>query len=120
MKRALAVAALGLLMGCSEAPADPSSGEDISDYPGQELGGETYDAFDQRRDSYEGARGEFAGDGCTEDCSGHEAGAQWAAEHGIDDPDDCGGKSWSFEEGCRAYAEDQSSVELSDNTDAYE
>lgn len=44
---------------------------------------------------------------CTEDCSGHEAGYAWAERHDIDDPDDCGGNSQSFIEGCQAYAEEQ-------------
>ena len=48
----------------------------------------------------------FGGYGCTDDCSGHEAGYAWAEENGIDDPDTCGGNSQSFEEGCRAYAEE--------------
>ncbi len=39
--------------------------------------------------------------------SGHEAGRDWAEEKGIDDPDDCGGKSQSFIEGCQEYAEEQ-------------
>lgn len=47
----------------------------------------------------------YAGDPCTIDCSGHEAGYEWAEEQGISDPDDCGGKSDSFIEGCIAYAE---------------
>lgn len=42
---------------------------------------------------------------CTEDCGGHEAGYDWAEEKGIDDPDDCGGNSNSFIEGCMSYAE---------------
>lgn len=50
--------------------------------------------------------GTFMGYECTEDCSGHEAGYGWAEERGITDPDDCGGNSESFEEGCRAYAEE--------------
>lgn len=50
----------------------------------------------------------FRGYDCTIDCSGHEAGYAWAEEKGIDDPDDCGGNSESFIEGCRAYAEEQS------------
>lgn len=50
---------------------------------------------------------EFHGYACTEDCSGHEAGYEWAEENGIDDPDDCGGNSDSFIEGCQAYAEEQ-------------
>lgn len=49
----------------------------------------------------------FRGYPCTVDCSGHEAGYQWAEEKGIADPDDCSGNSNSFVEGCRAYAEEQ-------------
>ncbi len=41
---------------------------------------------------------------CTVDCSGHEAGYEWAANNGITDPNDCGGNSDSFIEGCEAYA----------------
>jgi hypothetical protein len=41
---------------------------------------------------------------CTDDCSGHEAGYEWAEENGITDPWDCGGNSNSFIEGCEAYA----------------
>jgi hypothetical protein len=49
----------------------------------------------------------FHGYDCTVDCSGHEAGYQWAEQHGISDPDDCSGDSQSFVEGCRAYAKEQ-------------
>lgn len=48
--------------------------------------------------------GRFAGYPCTVDCSGHKAGYAWAARRGIDDPDNCGGNSPSFIEGCRVYA----------------
>lgn len=48
----------------------------------------------------------FHGDPCTEDCSGHEAGYEWALDKGIDDPDDCGGNSESFIEGCESAAEE--------------
>ena len=44
--------------------------------------------------------------GCTSDCSGHDAGWEWAEENEITDPYDCGGNSISFEEGCMAYAEE--------------
>jgi hypothetical protein len=44
---------------------------------------------------------------CTGDCSGHEAGYQWASENDISDPSDCGGKSESFIEGCEAFANEQ-------------
>lgn len=40
---------------------------------------------------------------CTEDCSGHEAGYQWAEENDIQDIYDCEGDSDSFIEGCEAY-----------------
>lgn len=49
---------------------------------------------------------------CTEDCSGHEAGYEWAEENGIADTDDCGGNSNSFIEGCQAYVEENVSNEL--------
>ena len=41
---------------------------------------------------------------CTGDCSGHNAGYEWAADRGISSPEDCGGNSVSFIEGCEAYA----------------
>jgi len=44
---------------------------------------------------------------CTIDCSGHEAGYEWAEENSITDPDECEGKSDSFIEGCQSYAEEQ-------------
>ena len=43
---------------------------------------------------------------CTEDCSGHNAGWEWAKEHQVFDPDDCSGNSDSFIEGCKAYGEE--------------
>jgi hypothetical protein len=43
---------------------------------------------------------------CTEDCSGHQAGYDWADNQGIDDEDDCGGNSESFIEGCKSYVEE--------------
>lgn len=53
----------------------------------------------------------FRGYKCTEDCSGHEAGYEWAEEHGISDPSDCGGNSQSFIEGCESYAVEQMNEE---------
>lgn len=97
------------LAGCSEANSPPdeiSAEEFIAGQPVEErlVAGESYDDFDKRRDASEGGYGTFEGYGCTVDCSGHEAGYAWAEEKGITDPDHCGGKSWSFIEGCRAYA----------------
>ena len=51
--------------------------------------------------------GTFHGYACSTDCSGHKAGYAWAERKGITSPDDCGGKSQSFIEGCKAYAEDR-------------
>ncbi len=50
----------------------------------------------------------FNGYTCTVDCSGHEAGYNWAEEKGIDDTSDCGGNSNSFIEGCESYVEENS------------
>lgn len=44
---------------------------------------------------------------CIDDCSGHEAGYEWASDHEITDPYDCGGNSESFIEGCQSYANEQ-------------
>ena len=48
----------------------------------------------------------FGGYPCTIDCSGHEAGAQWAQQHGVTSAAGCGGNSQSFVEGCKAYTEE--------------
>lgn len=75
------------------------------------VAGETYDQYDERRDALDGTAGNFAGEGCTQDCGGHEAGYQWAAENSISDSEQCGGKSWSFIEGCRSYLEEHSETD---------
>lgn len=62
---------------------------------------------------------EFGGYPCTQDCSGHEAGYEWAQDKGIDDPDDCGGNSDSFIEGCQAYAEEMQ-TDYNDSYDDYD
>jgi hypothetical protein len=48
----------------------------------------------------------FHGNACTGDCSGHEAGWQWAEDENISTVDGCTGNSQSFIEGCIAYVED--------------
>lgn len=45
---------------------------------------------------------------CTDDCSGHDAGYQWAEDNDVSDESECDGDSESFNEGCRAYADDNS------------
>jgi hypothetical protein len=42
--------------------------------------------------------------GCLDDCSGHDAGFEWARNNGITDGS-CYGDSQSFVEGCQAYSE---------------
>jgi hypothetical protein len=48
----------------------------------------------------------FHDDDCTDDCSGHEAGYEWAEENDITDADDCDGDSQSFNEGCETWVEE--------------
>jgi hypothetical protein len=92
--------ALFALSGCSKGQSSPNETKVVA--------GETYEEFDKRRDALDGSHGEFEGQGCTQDCGGHEAGYAWAEGKGITNPDHCGGKSWSFIEGCKAYAEQAS------------
>jgi hypothetical protein len=48
----------------------------------------------------------FGGNDCTEDCSGHKAGYEWAEQNDISDASDCTSNSQSFNEGCETYTED--------------
>lgn len=67
---------------------------------------EDYDeAIERAEYQLEDATFEDVGDTseCTEDCSGHEAGFEWARENGLADSSECGGNSDSFIEGCEAY-----------------
>lgn len=64
-----------------------------------------------------GASAQYSGQyGCTQDCSGHNAGYAWAEQNDIVDPDDCGGNSQSFIEGCQDYAESRQQ-EIQDQAD---
>lgn len=58
------------------------------------------------KDEYSGYQ-TFNGYECTEDCSGHEAGYNWAEENYIEDENDCNGNSDSFIEGCMSYVEEK-------------
>ena len=49
---------------------------------------------------------EFMGYDCVDDCSGHEAGYDWAEEYDITNDYDCDGNSDSFIEGCQAYVDE--------------
>lgn len=80
-------------------PDDNGTDEDSDSQPEDEDVRENADDEDSEA-------GYFHGHRCTIDCSGHEAGYEWAEGHDIHDPDDCGGNSESFIEGCRTYAEE--------------
>jgi hypothetical protein len=47
---------------------------------------------------------ELEGYGCTSDCSGHQAGYQWAQANNVCEPNYSGGNSQSFNEGVRVWA----------------
>jgi hypothetical protein len=49
-------------------------------------------------------------DNCTDDCSGHEAGFQWAQDNDVTDSSECGGNSDSFIEGCEAFAQERETL----------
>jgi hypothetical protein len=55
---------------------------------------------------------DYKGYSCTDDCSGHDAGYEWAKDNGVDNSNDCDGDSNSFIEGCEAYAEEQVEIPL--------
>jgi len=49
---------------------------------------------------------EFDGYPClTMDCSGHQAGYDWAEERALTDPAACEGQPQAFMEGCRSFIE---------------
>lgn len=48
----------------------------------------------------------FDGDTCLGDCSGHQAGYDWAEQNGIDDESSCSTPSTSFNQGCESYIEE--------------
>lgn len=87
-----------------DSPSGESeSAEGDSDSPEAEEDGLSQEDPEEETTSSESGL-TFHGYLCRVDCSGHEAGYEWAEENGITDPDDCGGNSESFIEGCRAYA----------------
>jgi hypothetical protein len=85
----------------------PDSAETARQNAIDELEGETYE--------------DVMGSGdCTQDCSGHNAGWEWAKTHEILDPDECSGNSDSFIDGCKAYGEEveRRASESDDGSDA--
>ena len=67
---------------------------------------------------------EDAGDtaDCTDDCSGHSAGFEWAKENAAGDPSMCSGNSDSFVEGCEAFSQavDNHVAEMREESEAGE
>ena len=60
----------------------------------------------------------FGGNACLSNCSGHQAGYQWAQQHDIEDGSSCSGNSSSFNEGCRTFIEENSnSSDAADQAD---
>jgi hypothetical protein len=56
----------------------------------------------------------YGDEGCTSDCSGHEAGFKWAREHNITSEGDCssyGDTEGSFAQGCKAYVQAEEQAE---------
>jgi hypothetical protein len=98
-KVAVLIATITLLIaGCGGRPSTPE------DQREDEVAGARIDAqADLSGTTYEQVAGSAA---CTQDCSGHDAGYEWAQENEITDPNDCDGNNNSFIEGCRAYGEE--------------
>lgn len=104
MKYLLPLLILLLLTGCSEsAKVEDTASEETSTYDDIEVAEEAATA--EEAPTYSGQS--FDGNPCIGDCSGHEAGYQWAEENGITDPDNCSTPSNSFNEGCQSYVEEQ-------------
>ena len=61
----------------------------------------------------------FHGYECAEDCSGHQAGYDWAEENDLTDPNDCDGNSQSFIEGCEAWADENGDYPEMDYPDGF-
>lgn len=101
-----------VLSGCSDSSSDSYSPETLSSDSSSSYNSESEPPIDEPLFVDEEPL-TFNGYECTDDCSGHEAGYNWAEENGITDPSDCGGNSNSFIEGCESYGEEQS------NDDSY-
>lgn len=59
----------------------------------------------------------FDGNTCVGDCSGHQAGYDWAEQNNVDDESSCSAPSASFNQGCESYVGGGSGVIYSDDED---
>lgn len=100
MRSAITAIALLAITACSESVAT-----------------EAQDPFGYaERETVEQTSG-FKGFSCRDDCSGHEAGYDWAESNDITHEDQCDGNSDSFNEGCTAYVYDHPAKELDEDGD---
>lgn len=81
----------------------------------------TYEDSDPLRGGSTYSASSYSSDySCTSDCSGHEAGYQWGEDNDICDVDYDNGNSESFNEGVRAYAEENCSTDDEYSDDDYD
>jgi len=59
----------------------------------------------------------FDGNQCLGDCSGHQAGYNWAEQNDIDDESSCSTPSASFNQGCESYVEENAASVSDDEED---
>jgi len=56
----------------------------------------------------------FDGNTCLGDCSGHQAGYDWAEQNDVDDESSCSTPSASFNQGCESYVEENAASDDED------
>lgn len=100
---------LGLFFGFLALVGGGTQSSSSSSYSEPSSYSNTSDAFGDSSSGYEEEPSTFSGYTCTSDCSGHEAGYDWAYENDVCDEYFDGGNSESFAEGVRAYAEENCS-----------
>ena len=103
----IAASACLSIFGCGSSGASSGSGRVPVGGAPATLGEGQVDARSAARialnaESYQSTGSSY---GCTQDCSGHDAGFEWAKDNDIDDDADCGGNSESFIEGCQTFVE---------------
>ena len=92
---------IGLVWGYSALTSSPNTEATIVESANTSTSSSSYDEPADTSSGYVESRGSSE---CTSDCSGHEAGYEWASEHDICDTEYDNGNSQSFNEGVRAWA----------------
>lgn len=62
----------------------------------------------------------FDGNMCLGDCSGHQAGYDWAEQNDVDDESSCSTPSASFNQGCESCVEENAASVIDEEDDEYE